>query len=507
MAQRAYRQRKESTLEELRRRVSELTNTAERMNRAFRECQDRLTAAGLSEAQLQDLRECTFQYTELMKIARNPSYEDDTVTGAELDIHRSATSSSQLLAEEPAIFSTGKNVPSWLDQAALSAQPKQRSPLDVGLGYTAYVSENEDTGQVMDFGDLSNQAQAIVPLASKQQPLDIWESLQLQGGETLNLSSQLSPPMTYSFQETSFSRRLHRSCLEAGYQLLLDPARRPHTYDRVFKLSLMSRDRAKMTASLKSMLSRGPHESLDFWEAPLLHVGGAGTHYPRKDQYGNILPKKDSYHLGLIGPQTLALLENAAKDHISADMTVEIAGFEGQWLDPQDVEGYLEEKGIHIDPTDSFCEAELVDLPPTPDSLSSNTLPHTPREYSTADRTAPFDYEQSQRLNMFGADLSMWDESTNMQFSGVGYSDAVTGSWMNFIPPNEAGKTVNAQQETTLPDAWEGSGSVSYLNNEQIDLQVFSSSGNTSSRKRVVIIDVAKFVRGEFKALKGLAIS
>lgn len=41
MAQRAYRQRKESTLEELRKRVSELTNTIELMNKAFLDHRDR----------------------------------------------------------------------------------------------------------------------------------------------------------------------------------------------------------------------------------------------------------------------------------------------------------------------------------------------------------------------------------------------------------------------------------------------------------------------------------
>lgn len=41
MAQRAYRQRKESTLEELRKRVSELTNTMELMNKAFLDHRDR----------------------------------------------------------------------------------------------------------------------------------------------------------------------------------------------------------------------------------------------------------------------------------------------------------------------------------------------------------------------------------------------------------------------------------------------------------------------------------
>ena len=37
-----------------------------------------------------------------------------------------------------------------------------------------------------------------------------------------------------------------------------------------------------------------------------------------------------------------------------------IEGFEGEWFDPYDIEGYLAEKGMHVDPTASFAEVEVA---------------------------------------------------------------------------------------------------------------------------------------------------
>ncbi len=73
MAQRAYRQRKESTLEELRKRVSELTKTIEVMNNTFNTCSDRLFASNLTQEQMLDVNEVSTHFEKLVADARNPS--------------------------------------------------------------------------------------------------------------------------------------------------------------------------------------------------------------------------------------------------------------------------------------------------------------------------------------------------------------------------------------------------------------------------------------------------
>lgn len=75
MAQRAYRQRKESTLEELRKRVSDHINTIELMNKTFIDCRDRLFATNISEDQMMDLHDVAVQFQNFVKDARHPSEE------------------------------------------------------------------------------------------------------------------------------------------------------------------------------------------------------------------------------------------------------------------------------------------------------------------------------------------------------------------------------------------------------------------------------------------------
>jgi hypothetical protein len=71
MAQRAYRQRKESTLEDLRKRVAELTQSMEVMNKTFVTAADRLYATNMSQDQMLDLHEVSTVFEKLLGEARN----------------------------------------------------------------------------------------------------------------------------------------------------------------------------------------------------------------------------------------------------------------------------------------------------------------------------------------------------------------------------------------------------------------------------------------------------
>lgn len=348
--------------------------------------------------------------------------------------------------------------------------------MEIGMGYRMYLPEAEDTLQTMDFvnSDSNPNSQEIVPFqqfdnAFQQDDFDV---LRAELPDPLHWTGgNLTPIITYSFQETTFGRRVHRASAEAAYQLLLDPTRRPADFERIFRLSLMGRGRGKMIAAIKTVLDRGPHEELDFWEAPLIHVGGAGTHYARRDPYGNILPMKETHNLGIIGPQTLALLENASRDNISTDMTVEIAGFEGEWFDPYDVQGYLEEKGIFIDPGASFAEAELIEWPATPSSPSL--------------APSPLSMSQLKRLQDEDVDLSKWNEHANMELGAVGYSDAQYGGWMNFLGPGESIRPFDASIASTQQAMLDTPVSMSY-----------SRPASPQPKKRRIVVDISKFVKG-----------
>lgn len=504
MAQRAYRQRKESTLEELRKRVSELTNMIELMNKAFVDCRDKLAASGMPANQIQDMRETSTHFEALMKCVRNPEEQFDPEVTEVIQRTSVSNGSDQNKSLTP------KNVPSWMDQAALQSIPKHRgSAVEIGMGYSLMANQTGDEMNIDYLGDFV-QSQPLGP--AKPPSPGSFNAFRVDMPNSFNIPASISAPTTYSFQETTFGRRLHRACLEQGYQLLLDPDRRPHTYERVFKLSLMSRDRAKLTTAMKTLLDRGPHENLHT-NIPLIHVGGAGTHYPRRDTFGNLQPKKESWNLGVVGPQTLALLENAARDNLTTDMTVDITGFEGEWFDPYDVEGYLNEKGIFIDPSSSFAEAEVYVWPTAPSTastFSSATSPKTP-DAARAGRDVgpprPFDNEQLEFLSRYDAMPDEVNEFTTMNFTDIGFSDASTGSWMNFLQPGQGTKHHQVSVvDPSLTDlnnlnTWEGSHSNEFLQDSSAArLNMFNKPVNADARsqeKKVILIDVAKFIKSK----------
>jgi hypothetical protein len=392
------------------------------------------------------------------------------------------------------------------------------------MGYSVYYDNNDGPAHI---ADVVNTTTAPLPETAHVSP-PLISQLRMDGQfnmfhtDLAPIIDNPKPLRTYSFQETTFARRLHRACAETAYHLLLDPRRRPAEYERIFKLSLLGRDRAKITAQLKSILDRGPHEDLDFWEAPHIHVGGAGTHYPRRDAYGNLLPKKVTYNVGRIGPQTLATLEQAARKNFSMDMTVELAGFEGEWLDPYDVQGYLEEKGIFIDPSSSFAEAQIVEWPKANEasvhqsttagssisSVSEIRVPTPPASHNSATftvpgRSTPLTTSQVNiMINEADVDFSKWDDSANLELTNVGYSDAQFGSWMNFLQPGESIRHFNEDAA-----AWEGMDfEINPANVIVPDVgpgmappgaAVANSPTPEPVKRRSVLIDVSKLVKGK----------
>jgi hypothetical protein len=489
MAQRAYRQRKETTLDDLRKRVSELTTAAECMNKAFENCRDRIIMAGLSEGQLEDLAETTLRFAGYMSNVRNPGDSQDEVT-PEATIPAPILKDNSITVRHTEDTSlVPKNVPSWLDKATLGQTGRQAQQPDVGMGYTLYTpgvfDQHVETFNIPTMPHGMHPRSPVMPDIISLEPNNAPQMPQ----RSLSASGELPPPKTYSFHETTLARRLHRACLEAAYHLLLDPVRKPHTYERVFKLSLLSRDRTRMASSLKKILDRGLDDPLDFWDAPLLHIGGAGTHYPLRGRPSVAQDPRPKFHLGTIGPQILNLLDNVVQARPSAEISVEIEGFEGTWFDPYDVEGYLESKGVHIDPTVSFVEAEIADFPAESSTVSSGSSGHTssvPQSSKTSPLLDPEQWSEMQRLE---ADMVRWQDMENVQLSGlgnVGFSDADTGSWMNFQAVEQTQQQKAPAMGNTLGFGMDGFGSPTPMYEAPV----------TPQQKKVVIIDVAKFIKG-----------
>jgi hypothetical protein len=174
----------------------------------------------------------------------------------------------------------------------------------------------------------------------------------------------IAPIFTYSHDETTFARRLTRAAIETGFHILSSANTRPSALNYVFKLSLPYLTLDQLRERFKMMLSRSVNEDLDFWETPFIHLGGAGTHYPRKDANGNLLPRKNNWTVRQIGPleKKVVRVENVVDGRWEDLSEMDLRGFEGEWFDAYDVQGYLEERwGCKLDPKSSFAECLVED--------------------------------------------------------------------------------------------------------------------------------------------------
>lgn len=495
MAQRAYRQRKESTLDQLRRRVTELSTAMECMNKTFEDCHNRLVSGGLHQIHLEELAEVSFSFGELMKVARNPSDSEHMLAPTK------APQGSTVPNVTGSTATDFRNVPGWIDHSTLDHASRDAHGPDVGLGYTMYMLDAPGLQQSAADFSAPAMAQALVPSAQVDARNRSREVGDIAFHSTIDIAPELPLPKTYNFQETTFGRMIHRACMESAYQLLVDPSKRPHSYERAFKLSLLSSSRQKLVAAMKNILDRGAYEDLGYAQAPSVHVGGAGTHYARRDAYGRLQLKKPTVHIGLVGPQMLGLLQGAAHDKDAAEMVVEIVGYEGEWLDPYDVEGYLLEKGIHIDPTASFAEAELTEHPAGSSNVSSGTSSTTGSGTPAAlqhrfDENWPLDgWRDFQQANV---DLTRWDDFDGAQIAGLGsggFSDTNTESWLDFAGDAQLAKPSTSQSANYQADAYVLGTDLLHMPASK-NAYTSVSSGKTA-RTRAVIIDVAKFIKGE----------
>lgn len=172
----------------------------------------------------------------------------------------------------------------------------------------------------------------------------------------------LGIPASYSSFERTFARRLHRASCEYAYRLACDPPRAPVLFNSVFRLTLKaagSIDRVKY--SLQSTLSRSTKEPLSNWGVTYIHVGGAGTHYPRPPEEGGLSYQSlNSWAVTTVGPHKIG--GSTIEEALTAEMLLRgVTGMDGSFFDAYDVEGYLAERGIHLDPGAAYAEIELPD--------------------------------------------------------------------------------------------------------------------------------------------------
>lgn len=281
------------------------------------------------------------------------------------------------------------------------------------------------------------------------------------------LNEPLPSPVTYSFQESSFSRRLLRSTVEAAVQLLTDPNSRRDDIFRFCRYTFTWVTRARCLAKLKSLLAATTRESLEIWTAPQWHLGGSGLHYPRSGLDMGSSPPPGWIARGPMGPHRAMGAETPLDPSLDIDAIVKLMGLEGEWFDSNDVEQYLRMKGIFLDGQSSWAEVDLASEPnlSTTDSLvgSSNSSGGPQSPYNPS---PPFNNALIQQL-----DSEYWGNENAATFNP---SD--TGTGVSFTESSFTQKSLNPTANFQANDFSYDVSNTTYQSKVYLDVENFIRS-------------------------------
>ena len=190
---------------------------------------------------------------------------------------------------------------------------------------------------------------------------------------TLDLPPSLPLPTTYSFQETTFARRLQRDSYEKMYFLLTNPHAPPGLVHRQIRYSLCYGSVRAIAARLREILLQPSNEALGNWHWPLLHVGGAGLHFdppPEGSEPAPVPGWRAPRNFGPFRPPPDAPVPVDPRDF--PERVAALFGLEGAWFDCHDVEMYLRGRGLRLSGSSAVAELELDE--PAPAELPASLL-------------------------------------------------------------------------------------------------------------------------------------
>lgn len=390
LAQRAYRHRKETTISALKNKVSALQDTIDQMNKTFLDLRDNMVDAGILTTHFaigRQLKSATEAFVSFSKItatesddedekiakitngeeehadavvkAKRPSTQDANKWGGRDGLKKSSSRTTRKTNVRGTSFDPSTtDIEAGVEEIPLVPTKKTTSTDDDDDNFFAAISQTNfiDTSNLHGLNELM-QFNAQIPdhTPSFTYP-DLTDTLTIE--RPIKPSHQPQGSYTYSFQETTFARRLHRMCLERAFRNLTNPKIDPDYIKRAFRFTFCFSNRKRMLQRFQEMLKRRAGESLENWSVPFFRIGGAGTHFPRRDEEGKpVYPPNMVSPAKAFGPQPWIEVETPRLEATTQEM-LENIGFGGEWYDSHDVEEYLKTKGIFLDGQSSFIELD-----------------------------------------------------------------------------------------------------------------------------------------------------
>jgi hypothetical protein len=483
--------------------VSALQATIDGMSKEFLSLNDKLLQSNLlyqDSELIRELQRTTERFLALARASENNSSADEGDSGHEYQSHsppnRLRPSTSKSSPSDPHRLELPLGYVQVFDDDATSNRfPSRTTPeasqesfqesmaaemLGNNVQHLAYSSTS--TG----FPFLLNPASSQEHTSGAISPRSSASDSSTEGSLTL---MNPASPWTYSIDERTFARRLHRASIERAYHLLAEASSRPVAFQQVFKLSLLSCSREDLISKARYVLTKPTTDPLEFFRTPFIHLGGAGTHYDTGRKDNAFIVKPGPFH------NTAKLLRADTGTDAGIQFEMDLSKYEGDWFDPNDVEGYLESLGVVLNPRATFAEifiqedSQLADMLRKAKKLSAPSL-ITDNEMSFSSEHTPYDLTQGMvddaTMRLFpelglGGDPSTFD-------STVDANDA--SSWLMGGGDRTPEMLTSGWSNPEVPNAWdpiEG-----YKNNVTPQ---FNTALSTITRK--ITMDVSGFLNGK----------
>ena len=467
-----------------------MQQTINEMNDVFLDYNDRVISSGLASTTPvlgEDLKRTVERFVQVARSTNHESESDNSPPSPSKNLNRYSTnaaildsgshqSSASFVQAYPSVEVAPPNTV-WGYQVSFEPTSDiQHDEIDVDV---PEVVRSQDYNTNVDMaqkwvGNQTDVQQYRAEVPTSPIYTSIWNA---------EVDRKLTPDYTYSFQESTFARRLLRASYERVYHILTSPNSPEKEKRRMLRYSFCLGNVESITERLREVLTRTKQDSLEQWDAPVLHIGGAGLHYPRLSMDGEATPPETWSNSHSIRPFLRRKSETAVPDEDYPNNLVKWANVGGEWLDSNDVEQYLKGKGLHLDGQSSVAEIEVDDPMPaltteisatSPHSSSSGgfTAPHSPRH--TGEGFAPFfvqneDYFSENTVTGIGSFPTCVAQNSNMDF---GFSS----SWFD----ESLGKPINT---------------LDFMPNAALFPNVRPSA--PPPQKRRLIVDVDKLLKGE----------
>ncbi|KAF4959981.1 hypothetical protein FGADI_1255 [Fusarium gaditjirri] len=379
LAQRAYRNRKDTAITTLEDKVKDLEDANENMSKEFMNFFDFVLSQGMLEGAPEVARRLNDTTRKFLSLTRK-SVDDSNRDGIE-DTPAPAQAQEQVVSQHPGRHPSGSD--SSTSGSGSGEFMVQNPP---GLN-----ASQEKSLSTMQRPDPTIRQQATPPLNLPYEivtmPTTDNASFPVYNTQT-TVSFEQNPflqspfpnvhsPSSYAPQERSFGRRLQRATLEAGLRLASMANPPPHRYAEVFGFCLLFEPRESIIRRISSTLARVSQESMFVWRYPFTNLGGAGTFFPNNGEAGGSTATGANGNAIPLGNQGLAQhmkpqemtgfsmgpfdpdVETTKGDRIDARMRMMYKGFEGDFFDADEVETYLRQRGIVIPANVDFIDAEI----------------------------------------------------------------------------------------------------------------------------------------------------